>query len=159
MVTEFKVYTAFGRSIRLRTASDQPIKSRVSVLLYNKKTKLWIFPTYFVSRRLNTMLLFTNCEVHTSKYSDCSFDERTEWDEIRTKTKVWIFSVWNKQFVNERFIVWPHELVGKFSGVVGKVLKTWQNNIPNPFLWKSDKKYYHKNFTNFRKTAGWFLFE
>ena len=31
------------------------------------------------------MLLLTNCEVHTAKYSDRSFDVRTEWNEVRTK--------------------------------------------------------------------------
>ena len=28
------------------------------------------------------MLLLTNCEVHTAKYSDRSFEVRTEWNEI-----------------------------------------------------------------------------
>ena len=38
------------------------------------------------------MILLTNCEVHTGKYSDRSFEVRTERSEIRTKTKVRIFS-------------------------------------------------------------------
>ena len=32
-----------------------------------------------------TMLLLTNCEVHTGKYSDCSLDVRTEQSEVRMK--------------------------------------------------------------------------
>ena len=31
------------------------------------------------------MLLLTNCEVHTRKYSDRSLDVRTERSEVRTK--------------------------------------------------------------------------
>ena len=33
----------------------------------------------------NIMLLLTNCEVHTGKYSDRSLDARTERSEFRTK--------------------------------------------------------------------------
>ena len=33
----------------------------------------------------NTMLLLTNCEVLTGKYSDRSFEVRTERSEVRTK--------------------------------------------------------------------------
>ena len=39
----------------------------------------------------NNMLLLTNCEVHTGKYSDRSLDVRTE-----RKTKVRIFPVWTE---------------------------------------------------------------
>ena len=42
------------------------------------------------------MLLLTYCMVHTAKYSDCSFEERTKWNEIDTKTKVQIYSVLNE---------------------------------------------------------------
>ena len=31
------------------------------------------------------ILLLTNCEVHTAKYLDRSFEVRTEWNEVRTK--------------------------------------------------------------------------
>ena len=31
------------------------------------------------------LLLLTNCEVHTGKYLDCSFEVRTERSEVRTK--------------------------------------------------------------------------
>ena len=34
----------------------------------------------------NTMLLLTNCEVHTEKYSDRRFEVRTERSEVRTKS-------------------------------------------------------------------------
>ena len=37
------------------------------------------------------MLLLTNCEVHTGKYLDRSFELRTE-----RKTKVQIFPVWTE---------------------------------------------------------------
>ena len=33
----------------------------------------------------NNMLLFTNCEVHTGKYSDRSLDVGTEQSEVRKK--------------------------------------------------------------------------
>ena len=33
----------------------------------------------------NTMLLLTNCEAHTGKYSDCSFEVQTERSEVHTK--------------------------------------------------------------------------
>ena len=42
------------------------------------------------------MLLLTNCEVHTGKYLDRSFEVRTERSEVRTKTKVQIFPVWTE---------------------------------------------------------------
>ena len=51
------------------------------------------------------MLLFTNCEVDTAKYLDRSFDVWTEWNEVRTKNKVRIFSVWNEQLINKSFIL------------------------------------------------------
>ena len=38
------------------------------------------------------MLLFTNCEVYTGRYSERSLDVQTERSEVRTKTKVRIFS-------------------------------------------------------------------
>ena len=34
----------------------------------------------------NNMLLLTNCEVHTGKYLDRSFEVRTERSEVRTKS-------------------------------------------------------------------------
>ena len=46
------------------------------------------------------MLLLTNCEVHTGKYLDRSFEVRTEQTEVRTKTRVQIFPVWTSQLVN-----------------------------------------------------------
>ena len=35
--------------------------------------------------KLPIMLLLTNCEVHTGKYLDRSFEVRTERSEVRTK--------------------------------------------------------------------------
>ena len=51
------------------------------------------------------MLLLTNCEVHTAKYSDRSFDVGPNEMRSIQKTKVRIFSVWNEQLVNKSFIV------------------------------------------------------
>ena len=34
---------------------------------------------------INFMLLLTNCEVHTGKYLDRSFEVQTERSEVRTK--------------------------------------------------------------------------
>ena len=51
------------------------------------------------------MLLLSNCEVHTSKYSNSSFEVRTEQNEVHTKIGVQIFSAWNEKLVNKSFIV------------------------------------------------------
>ena len=37
------------------------------------------------SLEVDNMLLLTNCEVHTGKYSDRSLDVRTERSEVPTK--------------------------------------------------------------------------
>ena len=42
------------------------------------------------------MLLLINWEVHTRKYSDRSFEVRTEQSEVRTQAKVRIFPVWTE---------------------------------------------------------------
>ena len=49
-----------------------------SVQSYNKR---------FINRvsSCHTMLLLTNCEVHTGKYLDRSFEVRTERNEVHTK--------------------------------------------------------------------------
>ena len=43
------------------------------------------------------IFILTNCEIHTAKYSNRSFDV--------PKTKVRIFSLWNEQLVIKTFIV------------------------------------------------------
>ena len=52
------------------------------------------------------MFLLTNCEVHTRKYSDRSFDARTERSEVRTKNQgPNIFPYGQNFLVNKSFIV------------------------------------------------------
>ena len=41
--------------------------------------------TLFIVYLYDIMLLLTNCEVHTGKYSNRSLDVRTERSEVRTK--------------------------------------------------------------------------
>ena len=55
----------------------------------------------------NTMLLLTNCEVYTGKYSDRSFEVRTERSEVHTKS-------WGpyEKLRSEYFPVWT-ELIGQ----------------------------------------------
>ena len=60
-----------------------------------------MFYQYFVF----TMLLLTNCEVHTAKYSDEVLTYGPNEMRFVQKTKVRIFSVWNEQLVNKSFIV------------------------------------------------------
>ena len=38
------------------------------------------------AKNFNTVLLLTNCEVHTGKNLDRSFEVRTERSEVRTKS-------------------------------------------------------------------------
>ena len=40
---------------------------------------------FCLNSTFNIMLLLTNCEVHTGKYSDRSYEVRTERSEVRTK--------------------------------------------------------------------------
>ena len=44
------------------------------------------------------MVLLTNCEVHTEKYSDRSFEVRIERSEVRTKAEI---------RVNEKLKIYP----------------------------------------------------
>ena len=52
----------------------------------------------------NTMLLLTNCEVHTGKYLDRSFEVRTE----RSETKVQIFSRIDRTKWSIRGLLYSH---------------------------------------------------
>ena len=56
--------------------------------------------TRYTKETFYIMLLLPNCEVHTGKYLDRSFEARTEG-----KSKVQIFRVWTSQLVNKSYIV------------------------------------------------------
>ena len=49
------------------------------------------------------MLLLTNCEVHTGKYLDCSFEVQTE-----RKTKIQIFSRMDRTNWSIRALLYSH---------------------------------------------------
>ena len=80
-----------------------------------------------------TMFLLTNCEVHTAKYSDNSFNIRTERNDVLQKTMVRLLSVWTSQLVNESFIVQPDEhckkLFVRLSENVWKANKIYSKTI------------------------------
>ena len=50
-------------------------------------------------------MLLTSFDAHVVKYSDCSFDASTEWNQVRTKYCGLNIFEFNKEFVERSFIV------------------------------------------------------
>ena len=83
---------------------DQGEKSKCKIpkLLADEK---WIIESRFRNVVHYIMLLLTNCEVHTGKYSDRSLDVRTE-----RKTKDRIFSRMDRTNWSIRALLYSHNL-------------------------------------------------
>ena len=83
-----------------RARTPQPrLSPRVSPMVRQIQTHFALQSLFRIANSMynycltgNNMLLLTNYEVHTGKYSDHSLDVRTERSEVRTKDKVRIFS-------------------------------------------------------------------
>ena len=65
---------------QVNTSSHLGQSYHVGRNISKKHPNLSIFCFYMI------MLLLTNCEVHTGKYLDRSFEVRTERSEVRTKS-------------------------------------------------------------------------
>ena len=61
------------------------------------------------------MLFLTNCEVHTGKYLDHSFEVRTERSEVRTKAKVQMFSYMDRTNWSIRALLYGHNQHSGFA--------------------------------------------
>ena len=74
-----KLFSPAGLASHLLSININSVKSYNNQILDNR----WF--SAIMKKVDRTMLLLTNCEVHTGKYSDRSLDVRTEQSEFSTK--------------------------------------------------------------------------
>ena len=78
-----KLFSPAGLASHLLSIDINSVKSNNNQILDNR---------WFSAILDRTMLLLTNCEVHTGKYSDRSLNVQTEQSEVRMKQSPNIFT-------------------------------------------------------------------
>ena len=95
------------------------------------------------------MLLLTNCEVHTTKYSDRSAD-RTKWGQYK-KLRSEYFPYGKNNWLTRALLYSHHEVVGKVSE---KCRKADEISLEAQFCEKKPKSITTKNLEKkLRKTS------